>query len=46
MKKWMNLPLTLIALTVIWLGYMEMPKYTLMPMMLMFTVGWGVGRSD
>ena len=41
----MDLPLTLIALTIVWLGYMEMPKETLFPFLIIVVFVWWVRGS-
>ncbi|KKL63854.1 hypothetical protein LCGC14_2170940 [marine sediment metagenome] len=41
-EKFMTLPLTLLAMSIIWLGYMDMSFRTLVPFILIFTIGWWV----
>jgi len=39
-QKFMTFPLVLLAISIIWLGYMDMPLNTLPILFLLFGVGW------
>jgi len=42
MNEWLDWPLTLLAVSVVWLFYMDMPLRTLLGALTLISIGWWI----